>query len=108
MAIDWDGDVLTPLMGVFAEPVTYMPAAGAQYPAVGVFDREYLDVTLLEDGSENSTRRPVLGVQLSTLSAMPVQNDKVFVPSVGLTYIVREVRPDGHGWAKLMLNQTAS
>lgn len=107
MAIDWDGEVLAGLFDTFGETVTYLPAAGGRLTISGIFDREYLDVTLLDDGSENATRRPVIGVRASSLPASPTQNDRVIVPSVGLTYIVNEVRPDGHGWLKLMLNQTA-
>lgn len=109
--IDWDAEVLGPVMGVFGEDnlPTYMPVSGPSFSLPdAVFDREYLLVVTNDDGSENTTRRPVLGVRLSLFAAPPVQNDKVMIPSVGLTYIVREVQPDGHGWAKLMLNRVAS
>jgi hypothetical protein len=116
MAIDWDALVLTPVMAVFgegdpADPSTlplYTPVGRAPFRlASAVFDREYLDVTLFDDGSQNTTSRPVLGVRLALFEVPPVQNDLVLIPSVGITYIVKEVRPDGHGAAKLMLNATA-
>lgn len=109
--IDWDAEVLGPVMSVFGEDnlPTYMPVSGPSFSLLdAVFDREYLLVVTNDDGSENTTRRPVLGVRLSLFAVPPVQNDKVTIPSVGLTYIVREVQPDGHGWAKLMLNRVAS
>ena len=40
--------------------------------------------------------------------APPVQNDTLSIGSVGATYVVREVRLDGHGYAKLMLNFVSS
>ena len=112
---DIDALILAPIMPIFGEGVNgsgvdqtviYTPASGAPaYPLAGaVFDREYQQVVLQGDGSENTTSRPVLGVRLAAMSALPMQNDKATIPSVGLTYIVREVQPDGHGHAKLMLN----
>lgn len=113
MAIDWDAEVLNPVMSMFgegdsADPATwpvYTPVVGAPFAlADAVFDREYLSVTLFDAGSENTTAKPVLGVRLSLFAVPPRQNDKVLIPSVGITYIVKEVQPDGHGWAKLALN----
>lgn len=105
MAIDWDGEVLGPVMDVFGESATWSPASGGSYAITGVFDRAYQELTLLDDGSSSNTTRPVLGVRLSQFAAPPAVNDQVTVTSVGLTFIVRDVRPDGHGWAKLMLNR---
>lgn len=117
MAIDWDAELLGPVMGLFGEgdsadastwPI-YSPAGGAPFALAGaVFDREFLEVTTNADGSDNTSRRPVLGVRVSLFPSPPVQGDLVRIPSVGLTYIVREVQPDGHGHAKLMLMKTAS
>ncbi|WP_157218675.1 head-tail joining protein [Flavisphingomonas formosensis] len=119
MSIDWDALVLSPVMAIFGEGdgtdaslPTYMPAAGGSFAlADAVFDREYLAVTTNDDGSENATRKPILGVRLARFAEAgvggPVQNDKVLIPSVGITYIVREVQPDGHGHALLLLNATA-
>ena len=87
---------------------TYTPAGGEGFLlADSVFDRAYLLVTLDADGSENTARRPVLGVRDALFAVPPAQNDLVFIPSVGITYIVKEVQPDGHGWSKLMLNAVA-
>jgi hypothetical protein len=116
MAIDWDADVLGPVMAVFGEgdpalsatlPI-YMPQAGPSFTlADAVFDREYLDVNQFGDGGDNTSRKPILGVRLALLPTPPLQGDRVYIPSVNLTYIVREVRPDGHGHAVLSLNATA-
>lgn len=109
MPVSWDKVVLGPLMGVFGEVVTYMPAAGGAYAISAVFDDAYLKEVMFEDASQGVTEvSAVLGVQLSQFSALPVQNDKLSVASVNTTYVVREVRPDSHGGAKLMLSKVSS
>lgn len=108
MPINWDAAVLEPLAGVFAEPVAYTTAAGAALSGIqGVFDAAYRDVDL-SDPLATTTIVPVLGVRLAIFTTAPAQDDIVQVPSVNSTYVVREVRPDGHGWAKLMLGWSSS
>ena len=108
MPIDWDANVLQPLEDVYAEPVIYTSAAGIQLPGiVGVFDAAYRDVDLT-DPLATTTIVPVLGVRLALFQNEPAQDDVVQVPSVNTTYVVREVRKDGHGWAKLMLGKMSS
>lgn len=107
--IDWDKTVLTPLMGIFAEAVTYRPYAGMPYPITGVFDDAYLKEVLFEDASQGLTEvSAVLGVQLSQFRIPPVQNDQLSVASINTTYVVKEVRSDSHGGAKLMLSKVSS
>jgi hypothetical protein len=117
MAIDWDALVLAPVMGIFGEGVPvdrstwplYMLSTGASFRlADAVFDREYSAVTVGDDGVPNSSRRPVLGVRLAHFSVPPAQGDRVYIPSVDLSFVVREVQEDGHGEAKLMLNVAKS
>lgn len=109
MPISWDKMVLGPLMGVFGEAVTYMPAAGGSYAISGVFDDAYLKEVMFEDASQGVTEvSAVLGVQLSQFTATPAQNDQLSVASVNTTYVVREVRPDSRGGAKLMLSRVSS
>jgi hypothetical protein len=103
MPVDWDAHVLAPCEGVFGELATYSPASGAPFAIVGVFDREYHEVALLDPTAPADSALPVLGVRLAIFATYPAKNDKVFIPSVGLSFIVKDVRPDGHGWAKLML-----
>jgi hypothetical protein len=113
VAIDWDQEVLAPVMGVFGEGLPEDPESWPLYAPVrgqpfrlqdAVFDREYADVTLEGDGAEVTTKRPMLGVRLSLFPpGEPQQNALVFVPSCGERFVVRDVRPDGHGHAKLML-----
>lgn len=102
MAVDLDGTVLASCDDSWAEPVTYIPAAGAPTVTVGVFDPAYNKVVVV-DGLPVTQVMPVLGVRLSNLaSVMPLQNDKLSVR--GSTYVVRDVQPDGHGHVRLELN----
>ncbi len=101
--IDWDTRVLAPLEAVFGEeiPVLYQPVAGVAYEISGIFDEAYTEVALA-GGMGVTTERPVLGVRLSRFVVPPAQDDRVTIR--GLTYVVKEMRPDSHGAAKLMLN----
>lgn len=105
--IDWDALVLAPVMGIFGEdqaPV-YTPRVGSAFALPdAVFDRQHLVVAIGEDGGEVSSRMPVLGVRLARFPAPPVQGDRVTIPAIAATYLVRDVQPDGHGHAKLLLN----
>lgn len=116
MAVDWDGLVLAPCMEVFGETAVYTAAAAgfgdfafgesgfgstAPFEITGVFDEAYREVDLL-DGPGITTAMPVLGIRLAEFSSPPAQGDQLIVR--GQTFVVREVRPDGHGGAKLMLN----
>ena len=121
MAVDWDA-LNTACMAAFGnEPgegdalISYLPQGAAPFPIQAVFDRAYLDVLPMggAGGSEArpmgaagnvSARKPVLGVQLSQFPVQPRQGDQA---SVGAdTYLVKEVRPDGHGWALLHLSKS--
>lgn len=107
MPIDWDQVVLGPTEAVFGEPATYLPAVGTGFAITGVFDAAYKEVDQIDPLSANSTM-PVIGVRLALFATPPVQGDQVRVPSIGKLYMVRDVRPDGHGWAKLMLSDTGN
>ena len=88
---------------------------GAGYLATGVFDMQFLELRIsggspyaaneameygLVGGISEAT--PILGVQLSAMQTVPRQQDQVVIR--GVTYVVKEVRPDSHGHAKLLLN----
>jgi len=107
MSVDWDKHVLAPCLDVFGEPITYMPAMGSPFSIIGVFNNAYSSITLIDDGSEINTTKPVLGVRDSEFPKPPVQGDKLYVPSVKATYIVRDVNPDSHGHTNLMLNRVS-
>ena len=106
--IDWDRLVGTPTVAIFGQPVAYTSTAGgALFPITGVYDEAYTELAPLNAGEGGepsfiSTTRPVLGVQLGQFLVPPAQGDSLVVG--GTQFWVREVRPDGHGHAKLMLN----
>ena len=102
--IDWDNLVLAPLQTVFGEPVTFIPKFGSQYSGSGVFDEAYREVDLA-GGVAVTTESPVLGIRMSQMQTVPQQGDQVYVVRLGKTYLVREVQVDGHGSAKLLLNE---
>ncbi len=97
--------------------IIYRPQGGLQPFAIrAVFDRAYLDQVPLggSGGAEArpvgavgniSNRKPVLGVTLDQFPADPRQKDTVMIGSD--TFTVREFRPDGHGWALLLLSKGA-
>ena len=110
MPVDFNALVLGPTFDVFAEPVTFIPAAGGNITTLygpnagrGVFDEGATILVDIGGDVPTSTQAPVLGVRLSEFSTAPQQNDKVTIPSVGRTYIVKDPRPDGKGHALLVL-----
>lgn len=109
MSINWDSLVIGPLQQVFGESVTYRPYARQPYQITGIFDDAYLKEVMFEDASQGVTEvSAVLGVQLSQFVIPPVQSDQLSVASVNSTYVVREVRPDSRGGAKLLLSKVSS
>lgn len=106
--VNWDAVVIGPLVGVFGEPVTYNPVSGGSISITGVFDDAYLKEVMFEDATTGVTEvKAVLGVQLSQFPTPPTQNGRLTVPRTGASYVVREVRLDSHGGAKLMLSRTS-
>lgn len=106
MPIDWDKTVLGPTVAVFGEPATFLPAVGSPRAVTGVFDEAYREVDLADPLVGATTAAPVFGIRTADFVTLPVQGDQLRVPSVGKLYVIKEVRPDGHGWAKLMLGDT--
>jgi hypothetical protein len=105
--IDWDSAVLAPLHGVFGETVQYFPAVGQPFNITGIFDEAYKSVDM-SDAVAMATDMPVLGVRLAEFPVSPKQRDTLVITAndqhSGGTFVVKEVRPDGHGEAKLLLN----
>jgi hypothetical protein len=115
VSIDWDDVLLGPNMAIFGEGDASQPSALPFYTPRGllgfpltdaVFDRAYADVTLEGEDTENSARKPCLGVRISLFPREPAQNDKVYIPSAAAHFIVKDVRLDGHGHARLILMLT--
>ena len=118
MAIDWDAEVLSPVMSVFGEGDLGDPASLPLYAPRGrepfllpdaVFDSEYQQVDVNpQDGATSTSHLPVLGVRLALfLDRPPAQNDSVYIPARDKTYLIVDVQPDGHGWALLRMMETA-
>lgn len=104
--IDWDAEVIGPLMAVFGEPVQYRPRTGAPLTINGVFDDAYQKEMLFSDASiELTTVQAVLGVQISQFPVMPAQNDQLTIVRTGAAYVVKDVRVDSRGGAKLILSK---
>lgn len=105
----FDKLVLGPCIAAFGEvaqgwPVpVYTPAGHGPFDLDGVFDRAYREIDQLT-GIPVSAARPVFGVRLSVfpVGMSASQDDRVRVR--GVDYIVREVRPDSHGHALLLLS----
>ncbi|GJG92839.1 hypothetical protein [Cupriavidus pauculus] len=104
--IDWDAEVIGPLMGVFGEAIQYTPVGGIALTVTGVFDDAFVKEVLFDDASSGVTEvSAVLGVQISQFASAPAQNDQLVVVRTGARFIVREARLDGHGAAKLRLSR---
>jgi hypothetical protein len=110
MAVDWERLVVAPLVKVFGEdsPALYIPldASVAPYPITPVFDEAYREIILLDMSSPTSDAMPVAGINDSQFTIPPVQNDRIRIARTMVTYLVKEVRADGHGHTKLMLAKT--
>lgn len=112
MAIDWEGEVITPLVEVFGEAAQYYPAdASPAFHVNGVFDEGYRETVIIDSLSYTSDAMPVIGFdkpQFDAQGYVPVKNDILQLTdpksvNYGKTFMVKEVRPDDHGHLKLML-----
>ncbi|MGF6636817.1 head-tail joining protein [Paraburkholderia sp. MM6662-R1] len=107
--IDWDSLVLTPVEGIFGQPATLYAGSGNAHALNGVFDEAFTNVDVV-DGVPVTTTRPCYGFRVATLPVTAHQGDTLFIPAApgaplsDTTYVVREVRTDGHGWCFLLLN----
>lgn len=105
MALNWDAEVLAPVMAVFGEGVAYRPQAGTPFTLTdAVFDAQYAYVQRDKDGNEVTTTSPMLGVRRSSCPVAPLQSDRLTIQATGQEYIVKDVRPDSHGHIVLLLN----
>ncbi len=109
MSVDWDTKVLAPCADVFGEPVTYTPQEGVPFQITGIYDEAYREVILL-DGVPMTTESPVLGVRLAEFpeGRPPRKADQLSIASVNAIFTIKDVRLDGHGHAKLMLNHKSA
>lgn len=113
MSVDWDSLVIGPVVDTFGDPVTYSRNGAVVGTIYGVFDQEYMEINPIGGRIDEiglpgnvSSSRPVFGVQISKMPIAPAQGDQITLQS-GASFVVREVRPDNHGWAKLLLNEAS-
>ncbi|MGF6792768.1 head-tail joining protein [Paraburkholderia sp. 35.1] len=108
--IDWDSVLLAPVEGVFGQAANHTTADGTTTtPLNGVFDEAVTDIDVI-DGVPVTSKRPCFGFRVVQLAMAAVQGDTLLVfaaspaPLVDTTFVIREVRVDGHGWCFLLLN----
>ena len=92
------------MMSVFGEPtpIPYSIAGGAPITVDGIFDAGARPVNLVTEPGVNEVS-PTLGVRLVQFPAgFDPRNSKgdTFVVR-GSTYVVKDGKPDSHGWAIL-------
>ena len=91
------------VLTTFGEPVVFHLEGQAEaLPGRGVFTAAYQEVDA-STGVPVSMIQPVLDVRQADLPATPTEGDAVTVQ--GVLYLIVEVRPDGHGFLKLMLHR---
>ena len=94
------------VLTTFGEPVVFHLEGQAEaLPGRGVFTAMHQEVDA-STGVSVSSVQPVLEVRLADLPAIPTEGDAVTVQ--GVLYLIVEVRPDGHGFLKLMLHRGGS
>lgn len=109
MGIDWQSLVVAPLVGVFGQPAEATPAAGGTFPLAGVFD-EASTADYIVNGETVTITSPSFGFNVADLPVSLAQGDGLLVfadptgaPQADTAYVVRDVRVDGHGWARAYL-----
>jgi len=91
------------VLTTFGEPVVFhIEGQPEALPGRGVFTAMHQAVDA-SSGVAVSTVQPVLEVRQADLPAMPTEGDAVTVQ--GVLYLIVDVRPDGHGFLKLMLHK---
>ncbi len=102
--VDWDELVHAPLMAVFGEPtpVQYSIAGAPAIGVDGIFDEGARDLQIVTEPGVNEVV-PILGVRLAQFPAgfnpRNAKGDAFLVR--GVNYIVKNGKPDSHGWAFL-------
>jgi len=95
--------VSSAVLATFGEPVVFHLEGQAEaLPGRGVFSAAHQEVDT-STGVPVSSVQPVLEVRQADLPATPTEGDAVTVQ--GVLYLITEVRPDGHGFIKLMLHK---
>ncbi|MEX3691881.1 hypothetical protein AB3X91_09065 [Paraburkholderia sp. BR14263] len=110
MAIDWDAVVLSPCHdNAFGEPATFRPVGASPIGITGIFFDGYNRNVDLGDGTGLTTVKPVFVVRSAQFGKrLPKQNDGLSVASVNVSYVIRDVQPDGLGELRLELHKVSS
>lgn len=91
------------VLSTFGEEVVFhLERQDEALPGRGVFTAAHQEVDS-SSGVPVSMVQPVLEVRQADLPATPTEGDAVTVQ--GVLYMIVEVRPDGHGFLKLMLHR---
>ena len=91
------------VLTTFGEPVVFhLEGKAAPLAGTGVFTSAHQEVDA-RTGVAVSTVQPVLEMRQADLPALPTEGDAVTVQ--GVLYLIVDVRPDGHGFLKLMLHK---
>jgi hypothetical protein len=95
----------------FGDLTLYAPAIGPPISIPGIFDNAYVELVMSGDAPPATSIYPILGVNLADFPSPPLQGDRLTLVTgiyAGRTFVVREVRPDSHGWAILPLNRVSA
>ena len=91
------------VLSTFGEPVLFhLEGQTEAIPGRGIFSAGHQAVDA-STGVPLSTVQPVLEVRQADLPAVPTEGDAVTVQ--GALYLIVDVRPDGHGFLRLMLHR---
>ncbi|WP_086650866.1 head-tail joining protein [Acetobacter cibinongensis] len=107
--VDFDKLVLAPCVSVFGEAMQWLSSAmGAPKPITGIFDEGYKASSLDEASGLTPTYTTSadarVGIRLSDfLPDAPAQGDIFIIRNK--QYRVREIQPDSHGGADILLNK---
>jgi hypothetical protein len=92
---------LRAVVRVMGELVAYR-RRGEQWPVSGVFEANHVGLDP-DTGVQVRSTQPALLIQGSALPMDPQQGDEVDVR--GVSYVVRDPQPDGHGGWLLLLHR---
>lgn len=84
--------------------ITYVPGVGVSVEVDGIFDASYVLVD--SDQTGVSTSGPAVFLTLDDLPSDPVTDLTATVVVNGVTYSIREPKPDGIGGVLLLLHAT--
>lgn len=100
-------DFDTPLIAAitaFGEPCSWQQQYGTPVAVNAVFDEPFQDLSF-DSGNPVLVmeQKPAATIRLADLAVTPQQGDQFIAR--GTLYVIREVRPDGQGAARLILNE---